>query len=350
MKRGILYLLLLIVTAGCSEHTDDIIPVVPADQVRLVFSPESVRMATRAEADEPADINNLEVLAFEKIKDDTFTYTYRTTAEVAGSEGKYKVTLRLSDVPVKLLLIANHTDFEKIAFGCKIAEATDSLWIPFTPAGIEQIPMYGEIDFEKGITSSDADRVQIKEDIPLLRSVAMVDISIGNDLGSKDIFILKSIQAYRANNRIQLIPDESALAQREEGKEWKVVAPSVLEGTENIITTPSEKVLEPIFLPESEERKGDAVTTEATCLIVGGIYQGSGYETNTNISYYRIDFKSKDENDNEITGQILRNHKYNIVITDVNGPGTTHPEEADGSNLQTTVIGWSNGGGDIILE
>ncbi|MCD8193925.1 MAG: fimbrial protein [Tannerellaceae bacterium] len=342
MKRGILYLLLLIFTAGCSDHTDDEKPV-GGDQVRLILVPERIQLATRA-GDEDIEkyIEDLTVLVFEEIEG-SFIYTYRSIAEETATSGKYNVTLRLSDVAVKLLLIANHTDFADIQYGCSVEEATESLIQPFTNAGINSIPMYGEFDLPDGLTSYE---VEIEEEIPLLRSVAAVEVSLKGELHAAGTFILKSIEAYRANNQIQVIPHTSVF----DREEVKVTAASIPETAENNITTFSisagdatVKSLGRLYLPESEAPAQENITSEATCLIIGGIYRGEDL-SNDEITYYRIDFKRN------ITGQILRNYLYSIEITEVTRPGTTHPEEADGSAIKTVFTDWSESDHPITLK
>ncbi|MCC8095826.1 MAG: hypothetical protein LIP05_11005 [Tannerellaceae bacterium] len=340
MKQGIIYILLLILAAGCSAHTDDEQPVDRGDQVQLILVPERIQLATRAGDDDIEErIDNLTVLVFEEIAG-SFIYTYRSIAEETTVSGKYNVTLRLSDVAVKLLLIANYTDFEEILYGCPIAEATSILLQPFTNAGITSIPMVGELDFPDGLTSYE---VRIEEDIPLLRSVAAVAVSLRDELHTDSTFLLKSVQAYRANSQIQVIPDN--------WEDGKVTTSSVPETAENNVTTLSVSAgdatvqsLGRLYLPESGAPAQEDITSEATCLIVGGVYRGDD-SSNEEITYYRIDFRKEDQN---ITGQILRNHLYSIEITDVTGPGTIHPEEADSQDIEITITGWSDPGLDDI--
>ncbi|MCD8042578.1 MAG: hypothetical protein LUH10_05890 [Tannerellaceae bacterium] len=338
MKKGILYLSLLLLLSACSDHQEGESPMNTGEKTEIVFIPENVQLATRAGGEDISElINNLEILAFEELEEGSFTYTYRSAATNTDPESnKYTVTLRLSEVAVKLLLIANHTNFENIVFGCPIEEVAEHLLPSFTPQGITSIPMYGEISFPDGLTIEETGK---EKNIPLLRSVAAVEISLGSSL-TDNKFLLKSAQAYRANNLIQVIPNSSVFVQ-ESNQKSKVTGPSVPQAARNTITTqmvtasdePVQK-LDRFYLPESEAQ----ATAEATCLIIGGIYCGDN-PTNTEITYYRIDFKDENQQPN---GQILRNYLYSIEITNVTGPGTTHPDDADEQNIQTIIYDWGD--------
>ncbi|MCD8260251.1 MAG: Mfa1 fimbrilin C-terminal domain-containing protein [Bacteroides sp.] len=188
------------------------------------------------------------------------------------------------------------------------------------------IPMFGEKEISVGISEETQPDLGT---VTLIRSLAAVTVK-----NTATDFTLTSIQGYRANNKIRIIPEGLV--------DNKVSAPTIPEGSEAIIT--SERIyedlgtdkLEGLYLPES---KSEDDASKATCLIIGGKYGQDPEET-----YYRVDF-GKDKP----FGQLLRNHRYNIKITTVTGPGTTHPDDAVEVNIEYTIDDWSKSDHNIEL-
>jgi len=84
-----------------------------------------------------------------------------------------------------------------------------------------------------------------------------------------------------------------------------------------------------------------------TRLVVGGFYKGNTKET-----YYPLDFVGKDENDRSYLLDVMRNHKYIIEVTGVNGAGWETPDEAAGSasvNMDYNVIDWNDSRDENII-
>lgn len=72
-------------------------------------------------------------------------------------------------------------------------------------------------------------------------------------------------------------------------------------------------------MPEAAgETDAAAQLSDATCIVVGGYYDGA-----SELSYYRIDFNPGVEG--HPFGQVLRNHKYVFRIKKVTGTGGVMP-------------------------
>lgn len=336
-KRVVIYLLLFCFIS-CAGQIDT--PTSQGEETQLTLILNTGNYITRAGETDDTAINSLHVVIFEK-ESGNYQYKYLTTASRGENANQYNVRLYTTENSLKLLLIGDISNTATLIDGAPTEdEIREDLVLNFYGEETAHLPMYGEIVYENGISAEGVPNGEIS----MLRSVAGVDISIKNELAGT--FVLKSIQAYRANNRIQVIPDPSAIA----SDEWKVTNPFIPLDAESVITTSlvnAEEVTEAspvrIYLPESEAPAD--VTADATCLIIGGIYTGSGHTGNTTVTYYRVDFKGE----SQPTGQILRNHLYKIKITGVDGPGTTHPDDADEQNIQTIIYDWGDSKHEVEL-
>jgi hypothetical protein len=81
---------------------------------------------------------------------------------------------------------------------------------------------------------------------------------------------------------------------------------------------------------ETDQLKGMAV-------VIGGKYNNSPTTT-----YYRVNLKTSDDASNNISSHILRNHRYDVEIQNVSGPGESIPIEAyvGYTNLVVKVLSW----------
>lgn len=167
--------------------------------------------------------------------------------------------------------------------------------------------MYGEYKFPAGLSSTEMQEIT---GIKMLRSIARVDV-VATEAAN---FKLAGVKAYRANNSLQVIPNETG--------SMKVTTPSVPDGSMANVSSRMFSVSEEdrnefsaqLYLPEvSSPAEGDRVSS-ATCIVVGGYYNGS-----EKMSYYRMDFDP--DNKENAFGQILRNHKYIFNVKKVSAPG-----------------------------
>lgn len=206
--------------------------------------------------------------------------------------------------------------------------------------GYIPIPMWGEIS---GITVTS----EMSSNIPLtlLRMVAKIDVTLTSD-EAKNKFELKSVRLYNYNNKGSIAP----AAINWSSEDNVVTAPSIPV----LATKPENAELSPLLYDGNAVNRGISCTSEIytfealagsstnlhsnTCLVIGGIY-----ETNSNETYYRIDFTNTSENTVTYL-PLLRNHCYKVNITALGGAGYTSPEEAfkyPTFNVESEIISWN---------
>lgn len=345
MKRLIFYILCGLIGFSCSEDT--FFPADDSDEnanevlIKLtLLTPASSfpcgQEARAASIDAESMIREIQLLVFEE-----GTYRYRTTGiSIANSptHTTFSARLRSSDSPLKLLILANaNTDLlaREPASGADEATVRASLTRTFAAEGVQTpLPMYGEYTLPSGLHGS---QVNTLGGIQLIRAIARIDVQTGEATG----FALRSLQVFRAHSQIQLIPEESALT---------VSRPSVPAGsTPHIQTVPiaveGADTTARCYLPESAAPAGNPVS-EATCLVIGGIYPGQSTPT-----YYRIDFNP--HNENGTLGQILRNHRYIFRIKNIWAPGWETPAEAANNRsayIEVEVEAWNEVTTDMFFD
>lgn len=332
--KGFALLIGCLLLGACSDQTDDSrIPTGSGGKTIISFQVKAAQVESRATVATEKTINQLMILVFEESSTPgTYLYKYPVTATSLGNN-TFEASLQATDSKVKTCLIGNVTDISAITAGDSYEEMISLLTVPFPAAGPEYLPMYGEASFNQLASGGNESRT-----VYMLRALATVDVSVANEATSK--FKLKNIQAVRANSLIQVIPD--AYTENPAGN--KVVSsPSVPAGSTTLTTSAvtnenDATTLAGLYLPESEMIIHESEqTSQATSLIIGGIYIGDD-PGNTEVTYYRVDFKTSA---NDQFGQLLRNHKYMVSIADVSGPGESSVEEAGskpGKNMGTNII------------
>lgn len=272
---------------------------------------------------------------------DGSNYTFNYLADVEnvyhGSGGYTNFTLTLfgESKPVKVTIIANGNNAVNTAnllFGETETSINQKINKQFTTNGIsENLPMWAEFLFANGVSSSLENTFYGGI---ALRAVARADIDASNVSSS---FEMTSVQIYRANSSMQLIPNYFTT------NPLKVDAPSIPElSTPTINTQPiavSQNIsTSQLYLPESVAPNVNQQITGGTCIIVGGRYNGS-----PNTTYYRLDFDPPVPG--YPLGQILRNHQYTFNIISVNAPGWPTPDDAANnisSNIVAEVLDWTD--------
>lgn len=182
------------------------------------------------------------------------------------------------------------------------------------------MPMTGEIvlqDIRPG--------QNINVAIPLMRTAAKADLRLNLVDGSKS-FVPTDAAVVRGRRFVHLFPFTANLASDNTGK---VVAPSPYTDAASdgfaIDVEERDAATGTIATTYVNETSGISdvgkQTAEATCIVVGGYYNGS-----TTKSWYRVDFNSG--LDGHPFGQILRNHHYVFDITKVTSSGFSTAEDA----------------------
>lgn len=328
MRKFIYILVVFLFFISCNDETGiSVGNDVGGIKMRLVItSPSStVYSKTKAEIDQPTHeslISEVQVLVFEDQK-----YRYRVPGISISSnmaQTTFTVLLKSTSLPVELLILANtdetvvsnepSLDDSKEVVKKKINREFDNL--------VSNFPMYGEYKFPAGLSSTEMQEIT---GIKMLRSIARVDV-VATEAAN---FKLAGVKAYRANNSLQVIPNETG--------SMKVTTPSVPDGSMANVSSRMFSVSEEdrnefsaqLYLPEvSSPAEGDRVSS-ATCIVVGGYYNGS-----EKMSYYRMDFDP--DNKENAFGQILRNHKYIFNVKKVSAPGWDNPDDA--ANNQSAHI------------
>jgi hypothetical protein len=292
-------------------------------QMKIDTPAEAIpKVSTRSQTENEAKIQEIKILVF---KDNKFQYMAEgqiTSSTVTSTI--FTVVLNASSDPLTLYLVANSNSIissSGIAVNDSKTDVKEKLTTSFTDAGISHpFPMFGERDVTS-ISSSGNNITGIK----MLRSIARADVTMADEVTN---FELVSIQLFRANSGIQIIPDAMTDA--------TVTSPSIPAGSvANIGTLPltvtGNKSESQLYIPESEAPLESNRTSDATCIVIGGKYNGSSTTT-----YYRMDFNPG------ITGhpfgQILRNHKYIFNIKKVGVEGTDTPEDAANSQADGVTV------------
>lgn len=340
MKKGLniytylLTALCILISCVSDEHTVDVINKKEEINVYLhVTTPASglpQMNTTRAWniADESA-LDEVDILVFQSVNN-TYEYQYSVKAMNISSTGTntYTFNARIiaNENALKIYLVANSSNvINNLSVSDTENDVKTKIIKSYPVIGLENnLPMFGEIEFPSGLTTDE-------DQIPaiLLRSVARVDV-INNATTN---FTMTSVQFYRANNRIQNIPNAVT--------DNAVTTPSIPSGTSNTINTDvlyinGTSSLAQLYISESAVIDQNNRRLQATCVVVGGVYG-----TDTDTTYYRMDFIP--DGSPELFGQILRNHKYVFTISNVQGPGWTTPDEAainNSSQFDVEIKNW----------
>lgn len=352
-KSKMIFVLFLLCSLMTSCISDEIAPEPPSfngDEAMVLLTisaPQtSIPRISRLPRiiDPENQISSVQVLVME-YDGNEFVYKYTAIAdglypaEEDEQKTRFKVLLKSTSNPVELLLIANaDRAFESYTptEGLTETELKEEIAYIITSNGITgELPMYGKASLASGLNAGSTTNISST----LLRAIARVDVE-KNLLPTSHSFILEEVYVFRANDKIQIIPDVL-----ENLSEPKVTSPSVPQEA-SFLQTPIVKsapegseAITRIYVPES-----NAVNSEneklsgTTCIIVGGKYNGESKTT-----YYRANFDSN--LDGHPFGQILRNYRYVFKIKNVTGSGLPTPEEAANKhavNMTAEVKAWED--------
>ena len=325
-----------------------------------IYTPAPQLPRTKA-VDPEENISEVQVLIFSLTGGDTeyrFRYGVRGTNVNSPNANTtvFTALLKTSPDPLKLILIANANEVvvnNYPAFGATEAEVKTLLVRSIdngsgSPLPIEtDLPMYGEHE----LPNLEAEGVNI--DIKMLRAIARADV-YNNDASGN--FVMSSVQLFRPNNKIQLIPN--VVGTNASGGP-KVDSPSIPDLTgfypvsspmpeQSVGGNPSssDNFIESLYLPEIEAPAPADQLSSATCIVVGGYFDD---RTTQGTFYYRIDFNP----DGYPLGEILRNHRYKFNIINVTSPGWDSAEEAAEnapSGISAAVEAWDENTTDMYFD
>lgn len=351
MYKVILHILLAVVAAfmfqSCSNDTDldtgqgnnkqkVTISLVQSTQDRTGASLRSMSVTQENE------INEIDILAFRKTGG-IYKLAYSVKGiDIQQQNPQYEFstfTAWLETGEQKFVFIANASSYIHnlgIQIGDKFDDIISNLTVDSNSEWLNlYIPMYGEIDTEITNTSTTLSNIY------LIRMLARFDISLQSTVTNfdfKEAYIFNRKQSGRIAYDL---PNWDNIS----GKVITATMPlSVL--TEKLpnykYEATANKIKQSIYTFES---KGVNIRSNATAIVVGGIF-----DTDSDVSYYRIDIPPTLPN--FVSGDILRNHLYNITIAKVSKKGAVTPEEAfDGNySLEAEVEDWVNAENNIVLD
>ncbi|MFV0418893.1 MAG: fimbrial protein [Dysgonomonas sp.] len=261
------------------------------------------------------------------------------TFSVKVPEGTYNmVILANSRQPLTNILGLINVNDTKASVLSKLVITNNSRWNTSAgTGGYIPIPMWGEISSITVNASTPANNP-----VTLVRMLSKIDVALTH-VNATNNFKLKSIRLYNYNNQGRItplaanwnsslttvtdasVPSTSSLA----------LGPLLYDGTS--ITTTDVSSIGEIYAFEAI--KGTSATlSSATCLVIGGIY-GS----DSQLTYYRIDFAQTTSSTTYL--DLLRNYNYKVNITAVSGPGLATPLDAFNSrpvNIKAEILQWND--------
>lgn len=194
--------------------------------------------------------------------------------------------------------------------------------------------------------------------VALHRIVARVQVRFDGNAAVAAKFSAQEVYLYNFNNRARVIPaflqetTDTDYEQTATIPDGAVLYPKTQDGTETVPTyaVTANKVENTIYLFEAAQPQlatDEENHLKRPCIIVKGVYEGKS-------CYYRVDFAKHPAKGDVTYMDIVRNHSYNITVTNVSGRGSDTAHEAlksKAANITASVIEWNdNTVGNIEFE
>lgn len=332
-------------------------------------------------ADAEKKVDDLYILAF-KVDPDTGNETFeyyvaakRLTATDGNGQSTWTASLKVKEYDQTFVMVANAQNtnsgvnvqidnlvkegsskvgLEKMEVLEGLAEklSADEIKKGFN-ATSHALTMYGQtqpvkIGLDKAVTLT----------VALHRIVARVQVKFDGNAADAAKFSAQEVYLYNFNDRARVIP---GFLEETTDTDYEQVAtipadaelyPQTQDGSETVptYTVTNNAVENTIYMFEAAQPQ---LATDAEnhlkrpCLIVKGVYEGKS-------CYYRVDFAKQDAGGNVAYMDIIRNHSYNITVTNVSGRGSNSAHEAlknKAANITADVIEWNdNTVGNIEFE
>jgi hypothetical protein len=316
-------------------------------------------------------ISALTVLAF-RVENNKETYDYSSVGQKSkdnadgSASQKFNVTVKLKEYPQRFVIIANAQTEVSVLIGepawkgveknvmlanLEVALNAGDKWNTISASNYRTFPMWGESTPEVIVSTTSG----LKNPISLLRMIAKINVKLDESVtGLTNSFKMKNVRLYNTNTKGRIVPDPKTITAN------KATAPTIPNSVAdyskrhlgpivysdfNAPGKPDVAMLGAIYTFETASVAKDKAT-EATCLVIGGIYENDATET-----YYRVNIV---EDDSITFRNILRNHQYIIKIVAVKARGYATPEEAFKSkavNMIVNILDWDEGGlKDIVFD
>lgn len=359
-KYAVWLFCLLQLTVSCSDEyetgggggTDS------SDGIRFTVSVPGLNTPqTRAISDvDESEIRTIDILVFKKnASDETFLYkTHGANISGTGNTRSFTANLKNSadaSEQHRFVFLANlrtQVDAALPSFTTAttkqqaldaIAFSASAAWNTASSSNFTPLPMWGESAGTYVVTN------QLKASdvgtIALMRSLARVDVGLnfsGESVLGLSNFSLSDVQVFNYMDRGAAAPLPANLSA---GLAVTPTVPATAVRTAGPLTyshaTPGNSFIREIYLAENAVTGNKS--TEA-CLVLGGYFNGSPTKT-----WYRIDFFKRMVNagDPQVRLPLLRNFRYKVNITAVDGPGyatATEAFNANAANLKAEVLVW----------
>ena len=335
---------------------------------------------------EENEIDDLYVLAFKVDKDnnaETFDYYVAakkmSTAGTSGELSTWTASLKVKDYRQTFVMIANaqgttgkvneqiaalagnsvgHSKMQMLA---KLTEtlSEDEKTKGFNAASVANhhpFTMYGQT-VATLITENGGHSLTVS----MHRIMAQVRVTFSGDAATDARFEAESVLLYNFNDRARVIPDNlgvtgTAYVKTPTIPQGAVLLPAKADGKESVPTYAVDKagkqIAHAIYLFETAQPV-DGTELEKhvkrPCLIVKGKYQQEATSC-----YYRVDLATPDPGGAMEYMNVMRNHSYNVTISNVTDRGHDTPQEAllsKPANITATVVAWDDAEmGDIDFD
>lgn len=275
--------------------------------------PIRTRNTKQNKIDETA-LNNLKVLVFNKEKNtEVFEYEAEYTTE---DQKNLIIKLKKTDAVITLALLANY-NLQLPNAGTSIENFKKALIYEAPIITDQGIPMWRE---QKGLIVTQ----NMTTEIRLTRATARIDVLI-NPAKTDGTFTLQEVQVFNANSK-GYVATTATLP----------FVPLDQEKKEQTYTATNNTVENQIYIAESFKEEAD----KHLYLVIKGIYEKSE-------CYYRLDILETESKEKKEHCPILRNHLYQLKITDIKGKGWSTLEEAKNNgtshDVEYNVKTWNEG-------
>ncbi|MCD8166753.1 MAG: Mfa1 fimbrilin C-terminal domain-containing protein [Bacteroides sp.] len=347
LYKSVLALLLTAVFNAClDEDLGGTCPVTGDVKITLTLHvpgiPSASQVTNRAMPEDETRITQMQVLLF-KPDDGALVGSYPATSAITTDPedtSKRSFTVDVIEGTFDVMVLANSQQIIQeadLARDMSRHEVSNRLRLKqpekFAHNTSNLIPFWGEL---KGATIVKGGTL---EGIAMLRAMAKIDIALSDAV--KEDFQLKTVTLYHWQNEMALLPahydedEEKVIAATDTGKGLSTAKATYKAEDGEIV---NDTLYSRIYLTETPNPGADEFP-QIPCLVVGGEYKG---ET----CYYRVDFFKKDETDERIYYDLLRNYRYELSVTKILGNGSPDEDDAYQSNnidMEVTFTRWNDG-------
>lgn len=306
---------------------------------------------TRAAGDDENTVSTIHLLAFVEDAPGVYRFDGNTitgTMYTPGAPASFSAKLKTHVKPQRFMILVNAGGVVgNINYNDDIATATSKLVYHRVPewetgaANFEPLPLYG---LSPAVTVTSSTNTVGPFDLVGMHARFDVKVKAG-----EPSFVLEDVQIFNRKNRGYLYYDPATNWDSSLECVYTANVPGTAPANNEYLPTAIFAV--PTTGVNTGKSVGQLYTFEATAqanrldataIVVGGYYNGTGSKT-----YYRIDVPSTVKG-----GQILRNHLYDIEIQKANGPGAGSAEDAfkGETKIQATITPWNLANQKIVLD